>query len=256
MKTHFLPLLLATFSSSLCLNAEALLFDFGKTATNEPTLSPGHANETMGNTWNSIGKNDIATGLFTDSGAVATGIGINLGTSIGDSFNVDFADNPDADYLTGTSLSTGVYINNAPGKDGIFENSDFETIGIQITGLAAGEYKIYLTGRNSNKSNDSSAFYVDQGASATSFDFGSPSLITMANTADTRNSWVNGDNYGVATITLTGSNALFIGLDGTGGSDDRAFLNTIEIVAIPEPSSFILLSLGGLLAGLTLMRKK
>lgn len=248
-------------------NAQILLLDFGPTTvTNvnpsfDATVSPAHSAglSTSVATWNKVGIADIGSGLLYGDGSAATGLTLDLG--VGDNtVNVNFATNPDnGTSVTGTAFSTGVYSGTRVARDGIFQNTSGTSLGIQIGGLAAGDYVIYLTGRNTNTSSTTTTqrFYGAVGTSSGTFDFsGVTNFADIANnTAPASNaSFVAGVQYNTVSVTLGLGQSLFLGIDAT-GSDARTFLNSIEIVAVPEPTSVVMI-LGGLGPMVALRRRR
>ena len=263
----FIGLVLADSASA---SVYMLNFGNGGSAANVPTTeaeqknSPYHIENPSftGTTWNNLLLAD-ATGI-TD----ATGVGPTLSVNLGIASNatgstlVNLATNPSASSaLTGAAFSTGVYADNSVGRYGILCNSsgnkfttNHQAVGVQISGLAAGVYEIYTLTRNTNTSTAQSfSVYVGTSASTGNFDFAgyaneSISMSTGANTA-----WVDGANYLKQTVTIGENEALNIAVDGTVGQS-RGFLNAIQIVQVPEPSSLLLLAPA--IAGLAFRRKR
>ncbi len=67
----------------------------------------------------------------------------------------------------------------------------------------------------------------------------------MANNSTT-STWVEGDTFVKATVTVGTGEVMNVVYEGT-GSDDRGFLSNAQIVLIPEPGSLALVGLGGLM---------
>jgi hypothetical protein len=106
--------------------AASILLDFGPTTVlaADALRDPGHASGAVTNTettWNRI-TGDTNT-LYYGDGTLATGVTLELGRStavgpIGDD-TINFADNGFNATLAGTSLTTGIYANTSPVRDGI-----------------------------------------------------------------------------------------------------------------------------------------
>jgi hypothetical protein len=97
--------------------------------------------------------------------------------------------------------------------------------------------------------------YGAAGSSAGTFDFSSFTPHLQYNTnyaaatyAGEYTSFVNGENYVGFTVTVAAGESLFVAVDGaTSGAapnENRAFLNMVEIVAVPEPGALSLFAMG------------
>lgn len=266
---RFLPIVLAAcaaFAGAPPLRAAALLLDFGPTTiatATDATNSPGHAALAVsGTTWNKVTNSNISSGLLFDNGDAAAGISISLAreTATG-SMILDFANttsaNINASSLTGTSAATlgSDYRNSTapPAMDGIFiagsSTANDAAIGLRIDGLAAGEYVIYFVGRNTNNATEARPvdFFASASATASLFDFSSLDAVSLSNANTSANAtWVEGNQYNTATITITGTGqSLYLAAVGASSADLRGFINSVEIVAVPEPAAWAM-AIGGL----------
>lgn len=260
------PLLLAALAaSSLTVSAQVLMVDFGPTAVVNATNSPYHTAKSgfTDAVWNGVTNVDPSSTLNYSNGTPATGISINLGGSKVDAApdlnTILLATQPTGSGL-GSQTNTGVYGGTAA-LDGIFHTSkstsnvaNIGSVGLQITGLQAGTYEIYLTGRNTNLSSTSFpnstvqtiTAYAGAGTAGADFSFGSyaSGSNTFSSTGSYTGSWVQGENYIKLTVTLANGQALNIASSGAlstaGGTtkEQRGFINSLQIVAIPEPSSY------------------
>lgn len=229
--------------------AQIIMFDFGPTAPTGSNLSnsPGHFTGAVSGAqtiWNQVGVSDVTSGLLYANNTAATGISIATGRESTDISNIiDFTTNPGFSAALGSSVNTGVYAGDSVATDGIFHTSTAAfALGVQIDGLAAGTYEVYISGRNTNVASYQQNFYAASSVAGTTFNFGSlsPDLLANSGTA-----WVENTTYSVFTLTLGVDEVLNIAVSGTGtGAAGRGFLNSVQIVAIPEPSTMGLLGFG------------
>lgn len=242
------------------------MLDFGPTGqTGSATNSPYHTADGAftGGTWNTIGVSDMTSGvLFSDGTAPMTNVTVDLGISATNTINL--STQPATSSALGIANTTGVYAGNSVGKDGIFSGtgSSNNSIGVQIGGLSAGTYDIYVTARNTNTGSEPNKGYsqtvlVGTSADSGNFDFTGYNSSTLTYPNDSNTSlytaaWVAGENYVKLSISLSAGEFLNLAVDGEAigsSGDTRGFLNSIQIVntsTIPEPSTFA--ALGGLAA--------
>jgi len=267
MKSSILTPLLA-LGLSVSASAQVLMLDFGGTATDRSTNSPYHTvNGTYSDgSWNNIGLVDPGSVVF-GNGDTATGVSVTMGLNSGTTgTTINLATQP-TNLLTGTAYTAGsnIYTSNSIGRDGVFGGSSGTTtpwVGVQITGLAAGTYDVYVAARNTNTGTAQSNYdqIVFAGKSVTgNFDFGGYGSGTLSydgsSPTNASSSWVqegnSGENYVKLSVSITAGEAINIAVqgDGASGGANRGFLNAIQIVntsTIPEPSAFA--ALGGLAA--------
>lgn len=266
--TPFLALF--TLGLTVSAHAEVLMLDFGPTASTGATLnSPYHTVAGVGFTggaWNTVALADVGSGLLFSDGTAATGISVNLGSATSSTINLSAQ--PATSSALGSTTNTGVYAGNSVGTDGIFSGnaSSNQRVGLQIGGLAAGTYDVYITARNTNTATNSATYTQSlfAGTSASgNFDYTgigySSSVLTYTNpTASSiyTDAWGEGQNYAKLSITLTAGQFLNLAVAG-GGADTRGFLNSVQIVgtSIPEPSAYA--ALGGLaVLGFAALRRR
>ncbi len=240
---------------SVTVSAQVLMLDFGPTAATGASLTnsayhTAHGSFSSNTTWNTIQTADVNSGLFWSGGTAATGVSVNLGATTDAGITlIGLANVPSGNSALGTAITGGVYANSSVGKDGIFTGAsgNSRSVGLQIGGLAAGTYDIYVTGRNTNIS----AAHVQNfyaGASASGdFDYAGYSTkgLSFGNLATSQTaSWSEDANYVKLTVTLTSGE--FLNIASIGGTGEaRGFLNAIQIVntsAVPEPGTFALLA--------------
>ena len=275
----FLPLLLA---ASLPVTAANLMLDFGNPAANSVvaspylTLSPGHDALAISGTetsWNTLttsadrsnlvyADNSSATGITVDLGQEATGGDniINFGTTVGQLTLAGTGGSvPGQQSLLGTGSIYGDNTSStAAGRDGFFGGGAATTngaaIGVRIDGLTAGDYRVYVMGRNTNTNTASSPMriYSTVTTAGSTFDFSLATAMTQANSgyasvgyANQFNTFVNGENFVAVDITVASGSSFFLAVDGGNTAvDRRGFLNVIQVVSVPEPSTALLGALG------------
>ncbi len=238
--------------------ASVLMFDFGPTTVTgaSQTNSPLHTAvpSFTGATWNKVELADFNSGLVYADGSAATGIALNLGSVIGGT-TINLASQPSTSNALGTGTSGGIYTSPSVGRDGIFTGSTGQNTrtGLQITGLAAGQYNIYVIARNTNTGAGSNEVYTIHADAGAAGNFDSATLaqsgtntFTAPNTFNT--SWVQSQNYVLLTVTLSSGQALNLASSATvNGNPARGFLNSVQVEhVIPEPASLALLGLGSL----------
>ncbi|HSI09253.1 MAG: PEP-CTERM sorting domain-containing protein [Rariglobus sp.] len=233
----------------LPLSAQVLQIDFGPTVATgtDQTNSPYHtANGSFTDTvWNQVQTADIAAGsLVWSDGTTATGVSANLGaTTTAVSTTIGLTSQPSTSGALGGTTSAGIYAGTSVGTDGIFTGGGGNTraVGVQIGGLSAGTYDIYIAARNTSLSaNLTQNLYVGKSATAANYDFStySSQTLTYASASASTSAWQSGINYSVFSITLSSGEFLNI---ATIGVSERGVLNSIQIVtAIPEPSTYAL----------------
>ncbi|WAC20691.1 PEP-CTERM sorting domain-containing protein [Luteolibacter sp. SL250] len=225
------------------------------TTVQDQTNSPYHTENPSfaGTVWNNLTTADVGSGIVDAAGA-SSSLGINLGVapSTG-STSINLAAQPGGhSAVTGTAFSSNIYANNSVGRYAIFSNSTANNattnriaLGLQISGLAAGTYDIYTLTRNTNTSS-AQTFQVHLGtsASAGNFDFSGYSSESISMSTGANTAWVDNTNYLKQTITIADGEFLNIAVDGTSGQT-RGFLNAIQIVQVPEPSSLLTAGMAG-----------
>ncbi len=243
------PLSALLFSSLLAVSAQAsvLMFDFGPTDVSLPSSSPYHSvNGAAGTTWNKVSNPgntdgsvpDITSGLSFSDGSAATGIGLNLGVASGTI--VGLGTQPNKNTALGSVYNSGIYATGSVGRDGVFLTASV-AIGAQVTGLAAGTYDIYLATRNTNYNAVvySQRSYVSAGTAGADYNYAgyNSSALTFATSPASPSTWVQGESYVKLTVSLAAGEALNIAVIGdVAGAPDRGFLNSLQIVSVPEPS--------------------
>lgn len=261
-------------------SAANLMLDFGATSVASPylNLSPAHdvgAIPSGDTTWNTISSSVDRSNLDYSDGSAATGITVSFGqeSSAGNG-TVDFTVDISNLALAGTGGGNGSFQklltsgsiygpdesgNSAPGQDGVFgggSGGSGSAAGMRIDGLAASVYEIYVMARNTNSNvgGVSMISYATSGASAGTFDYGTVTGVEQTNAAflnvdyvDQYESFTQGENFTKLSVTVADGESLFLAVDGS-GSDSRGFINSVQVVGVPEPSALMLSLTAGLVA--------
>ncbi|HSI07719.1 MAG: PEP-CTERM sorting domain-containing protein [Rariglobus sp.] len=266
MKSNYLaPLFALGILSAVVSQAQVLMLDFGPTTTTTPANSPYGTGAGASPVWNQVQLADVAAGgLQYATGSTATGVILNLGTAT-TTTTLNLGTNPGTSNVLGGILNTGIYATGSVGTDAIYSgtNSVLNTTGFQVSGLAAGNYDIYITARNTSRDDATSGYgqVVKLGTSTTSgnFDYNAYSSKTLTYAGATSSTaWVENGNYLKMSITLTSGDFLNLAVYGTGG-DLRGFLNSVQIVntsTIPEPSTYALVAGATALGVIGLRRRR
>jgi len=224
---------------------KALLLDFGPTvtqaayATNDPAHWVG-AVPPSEISWNTTTA-DTSSLVYSD-GSAATGVSLDLGrTTTAGSDIINFNDNGFTSSALGTQVNGGVYAGTSPVKDGIFGGSGGANnlaLGVRVNGLPAGTYTLYVHGRNSNTVVPTPLrFYATNGPSADTYSFTTNDVNAfLSNTSPAiTNGFVEGNNFGVLTVTVAAGESLYIASEGTAAAEMRGFMNAIGIYfGVPE----------------------
>lgn len=267
-----LPLAIA-FAAGLAVSptafSQSIFFDFGPNLPNSGAAqinSPGHAvgaalaTETR---WNQVQVADVSSGLRYSDNTLATGVGINIGVESTSTSNIiDFSLQPTSTSQgTHPSYSTGIYNPaDSPSRDFIFNsfNSEPWAIGVKVTGLPAGTYLIYVSGANTNAPEAPAMNFYAAGIAggAATFDFGALSGASASNLSSGAASWTEGVNYAVLSVSITAGQDLALAASGTGVTNGgRGFLNSLQIVPIPEPGAYGAITGALALAGCVMVRR-
>ena len=255
-------------------NAASLLIDFGTGGGNgvatgaDAQKSPGYLSH-LGETYYNYGNAATLSGLkYGDGLTDATGVTVKIAaeSTIGNN-TINFAGTTGIDFsgLSGSAVTdpTSAYSGNSPAKQGTFRissgSANNSAMGASITGLAAGTYTIYMVGRNTNTGGSATPanFYLStvSGGMPDNYLFSGTGNTTQQTASATHTTAsLNGTSFtaGVThvefTVTIGANETILLATEGTGG-EARGFINSLEIVQVPEPSA-ALLSFGtlGLLA--------
>ncbi len=221
----------------------SIQFDFGNNqgSFDNSTNSPAHDLGFLGsndNRWNTV-NGDASTGLVFSDGTPATGVSIDTGRQEFASGAINFAQNPST---FGTGL-TGFY-DNALLEDWLSTIGD-DNIGVRVSGLPAGHYRVFGIVREGDAPTRTYSAAIGVNGSLYDDDAGqvSPGFDVLVGTAGAPADWVSGQNFFTSGVTITDpSDFIVFILDPT--NTQFASLNGLQLVAIPEPSTGLLLSFG------------
>lgn len=238
-------LIAASLATAAHSNGQVIMVNFGTTSVPEGEVndSPHHSATPSfaDTTWNEAGSSD-QTGLLYSDGTNAAGISLDLGR--GPSGEIDFTDNTN---YTGTLTNAGI--------GGVYGLTTMESaiwgssssandywMGLKIDGLSSGTYDVYAWGNNGNVSlgDTPMALYGSSGADSDTYNFSSLTGNTISNNNSA--AWTSGVSYNTISITISSGESLYLAINGTSGSQPRGFLSGIQLVTVPEPSSFALLA--------------
>lgn len=256
-----IPAVLAVLTlSGVVSHAQVLMLDFGSTVvtgtsqTNSPyhSVTPGFT----GTNWNQVQTSDVSAGsLVYASGTTATDVSINLGAAGLGSSTISLSTTPSNSGALGSLSNSGVYVDTSVGKDGIWNGSSASSqryVGFQLDGLEAGTYEVYVTSRNTSASVAySQTVYLGASSTAGNFDATTLSLsetVSYTGASDDIGAWADNGNYLKFTITLGTDQYLNLGVTGS-TNEFRGFLNSVQIVAVPEPTVPVMLGLSLVLFG-------
>ena len=236
-------------------SADVVLLDFGTTLY-AGTDSPGHEDGlATGGVWNNVGG-DVASGLVDENGVALTGLAVDFGT--GTVSSVDYAN---ATKPLTVDHSDYPQWNDDLGRDHIVRDAGDPALAIAVTGLSEGVYDFYFTGLRGDNLTNADRDYDVRFTTSTSAvtDFSAVASDTLTNNLPTTvNSWIAGDNYVTGQFTVSSAGeGFYLYVDSPGLSAfNTSFIgvaSSLEIVAVPEPGSMVLVAAG---FGLILARRR
>lgn len=232
--------------------AQALMIDFGpiSVAGKNLTNSPLHtANDQFtDNVWNKVELDDIAAGnLKWSDNSVAKGVSLRLGGGLNYANHVSFntpANDPNRSDYRGGAIRKGIYSGNSVGRDGISIDSAGSVVALQIGGLQAGAYNIYVTTRHTDFiSAHSQNVYVgttSMAANTVAYRSGTGTdtrngfvaqSISYPNGEAATDTWVQGTNYFMFNVTIEAGEFLNIMTSSAGGLN-KGSIASLQIVPI------------------------
>lgn len=223
-------------------NAQAIQFDFNDFGdlTDTANNSPAHATGDLGvsdTTWNGVRASGSVASLNYTDGSSATGISVEVGLSPDASSPVTWGALPNEARDDPWNGNGGVYASNM-GWDRI-TTIDNKKLGVRVTGLAPGTYKVFVVSRASATiSSADESFNASIGVNLGDITGTQPALGPWLGGSPNYGAWVNGQTYLAATVTTTSSSDyISTVVQGVGtGFESICSLQGLQIVsAAPSP---------------------
>lgn len=248
---------LLSFSMLRAAPLPVFMFDLGTGTVYDGNNSPAHAAGAVDSsftTWHKLSSGGNITSTFNtlDEFTVNGNFGRSHGNTLNDGIDFSLA----GAHVSGATPGAGIFGTNlttsyARGR----ANADGRNVGYAFSGLPVGIYDVYVVLHNPNSLG--SANNVGIGVlsdtppttSATALPWNDTRLTQTSLPANpTTASWVASENYALTRVTVSNENQFLYVLGGAFGVDQSA-MSAIQIVAIPEPGTLVLvgISLGSLL---------
>lgn len=247
-KTIFCLIIVSGLASHTA-SGQSVLFNFGGTSYSG-TNAPGHVDgNATGTVWNSVAV-DTASGILDQDGG-ATSIALDFGTAATTTLDYSAATRA-ADYTTAIPASP-IFSTTLQEGNAVRDAGD-PGIGVNVSGLAQGTYDFYLTSfRGDKASNLIHTYDIYAGVDADPItDFSSLSVGSITNTNTI--SWEATNNYVTGSFIIDATNDNFSILSQTSSSFIGVF-TSLEIVQVPEPSAYAMLTAGLALSVVVLRRR-
>ena len=237
-------------STSLSYATDTVLLDFGSGAVANDTNSPGHQQDptrVSGTKWNQVGIADVTS--IVDQFNNPTAVAVDIGQETSGTSNImSWSTSTVSAQPGGASVNSGVYSGQA-GHSFTFANTSGAELGARISGLTAGKYQVYVSGRNTNTTSltvPQAISFATRANSTANFDYSALPSMSMSNNDISSSTWQQGVHFVVSDeLTLATGDDLIVISKGT-QTETRGFLNSIEVVPVPEPTSLAVLGIAGL----------
>lgn len=156
--------------------------------------SPGHAaGDVTGTTWNMV-TGDSSSLVYAD-GSAATGVSVDFGEGGGATINWGVTQ-----LTSGVGSSTGIY-NTDLMLDWFYADGN-DNLGARVTGLSAGDYRVYALTREGDQL--TRTYDVTIGLNISNPGDAGAVETTGVGVASGSATWVDGENYAVTDVTVTG----------------------------------------------------
>ncbi|MEM6823228.1 MAG: PEP-CTERM sorting domain-containing protein [Verrucomicrobiota bacterium] len=228
------------FGMVVTCHGQTVLFNFGGTSftgTDTPGNNTGAWTDPTPS-WNNI-SDDTASGIVDIDGS-ATALAVDFGAGAISSMDYGAAVRV-ADYIGGADVD-GIFDGNTMAESQLVRDSGgLIGIGLELSGLQAGSYEFYLVANRSdsafNEARNMDVYYSTNSSTVT--DFSSLTPLTQLN--DNRVAWTEGETYVRGTFTIATGESLYLAVESPGFV---GVVNSLEVVAVPEPSTVLLLLVG------------
>lgn len=252
------------------LQAQTLLIDPG-TSSGTATITDASAPYSVPTTsiWNRTSTGTYSSPLVYSTGAAATGVSVTIdalqdssGTALYNFASPSVANAGNPDILNVFSENP---VNNANWGAAV-PIAGYGGLAVKIGGLSSGTYDIYVVAAYVGTASSSALpgagasaaqqdLWAFTGTNLTSITAGTYGSANERLENSTNASWVLGNNYARLSVTVDASNPyIYLISEGAANDNRRAWLNSVQIVAVPEPSGLVLLGLG--LGGIFLRRRR
>ena len=222
---------------------KAIQFDLGASAGGYAGAGPAHVAGDLAaglTAWNTV-SGDTAAGLVYGDGTAAEGVSIDFGSrGLGSTPYSEFAwDRPLSDLegaVPQAFYQTGL-LDDAIGLGDAYQN----TIGARITGLAPGDYRVYVIPQQRYPD---MRYDINVGVNGAGFDSEAAfetDLLVYHSEAYT--AWIEGVNFIAVDVTIADEDDVLT-IFSYCRAHSRQALSGIQIVPIPEPASALLIALG------------
>ncbi|MDR1190600.1 MAG: PEP-CTERM sorting domain-containing protein [Verrucomicrobiales bacterium] len=240
----------AWLSLSAMVHAENLLINFGTTAVASPYDDAKYNPAGLaGEIWSTVSVDTTIGSVIVDVGSTRNDADKGLQTR--------GATSPLANYLGTYNYGVdSLFDGTAPGRYGVIGTYGAGT-SVSVSGLAAGQYNLFLVSARTSEASPAqtevgyftvSDFNTDDWYNV---DASKEKIITNGASFNS-NTWIDGVNYvDFSSITISQDETLVIWSWGNAQP-----LNLVQIIAIPEPSTWALLLGGGGLLALLRRRRR
>jgi hypothetical protein len=260
---------------SITVQAQVLMIDFGSGTAYNGINSPAHATGSIpssNTSWDKLNRDNATspTWYTTISSSLGTGGTLRYSTARGNTEaasdggtaqfsttnDVAAASSTPSSGIWGTTLTSSYIVD-------ITSANRRDPVAVAIGNILPGEYHVYLVAHHAGNLNVplNVGYSLQAGSPATTLNFGTSmgSTATLTPSLNT-DVWVAGEDYIRWTVTVTDVNETLVVMvnnaNNTGtGLANQATISSLQIVAVPEPSTYAAL-LGLLVLGFVVYRRR